>query len=65
VKEPPLLRDAQFEAEAEAFSLRFVCEDCGLFDAVRGCAHGYPVARHDRAAQAAGVLVFCKDFDVG
>lgn len=63
MKELPRLRDAQFEAEAERFSFRYVCEDCGLFDAARGCAHGYPTERHDRAAQATGVLTFCKDFE--
>lgn len=59
---PAFPRDARFEAEAERYRLRFVCEDCGLFDGARGCAHGYPTDRHVRAAQAVTVS-FCKDFD--
>jgi hypothetical protein len=64
VKALPLARDARFEDEAARFALRFVCEDCGLFDAARGCAHGYPTARYERAAQGA-TLAFCKDFEPG
>jgi hypothetical protein len=62
VSPAPLAQDERFRDEAERFQLRWVCEDCGLFDAARGCAHGYPVSRHDRAAQRVR-LTFCKDFE--
>lgn len=62
MKEAPIVADPRFREEAERYQLRWACEDCGLFDAVRGCAHGFPVARHDHAAQRVQ-LTFCKDFE--
>lgn len=60
-----LPRDPRFLAEVEAFGLRFECEDCGLFDAIRGCAHGYPTVRHRRATTLDDPkVVFCKDFEI-
>lgn len=58
-----LPRDARFEDEAARFALRYRCEDCGLFDAVRGCAHGYPTERHRDATADPRLVVFCKDFE--
>jgi len=60
-----IVRDARFDDEAARYRLRFVCEDCGLFDAARGCAHGYPTSRYDRAAQSGESLACCKDFERG
>lgn len=59
-----LPRDARFLEQAARFSLRYQCEDCGLFDALRGCAHGYPTERHDRASSSSPLVVLCKDFEV-
>ena len=58
-----LPRDAVFESEAQRYALRFRCEDCGLFDALRGCAHGYPTDRHRESTADPRWLVFCKDFE--
>ncbi len=58
-----LPRDALFREQAERFGLRYQCEDCGLFDAMRGCAHGYPTERHVRASSNDPVVLFCKDFE--
>lgn len=58
-----LVRDARFHEEEERFSLRWECEDCGLFDAVRGCAHGYPTDRHRHATADRAKVIFCKDFE--
>lgn len=59
-----LPRDDRFREQAAAYGLRYQCEDCGLFDVVRGCAHGYPVERHTRASSSEQLVVFCKDFEV-
>lgn len=58
-----LPRDERFREESERFDLRYECEDCALFDTVRGCAHGYPTERHLRSQRATSDLLFCKDFD--
>jgi len=58
-----------FDAQKEAFSFRFTCEDCAHFDERDGsCLHGFPnglhrLARYTRA-QRPEVIVFCKDFDL-
>lgn len=59
-----LPRDARFVEQAERYALRYRCEDCGLFDALRGCAHGYPTERHRQAESSSDRVVFCKDFEV-
>ncbi len=59
-----LPRDERFREEASRFDLRYECEDCVLFDSLRGCAHGYPNAEHLRSARASDDLVFCQDFDL-
>jgi len=58
-----LPRDERFREESERFALRYECEDCALFDSVRGCAHGYPSEAHRKSARATADLLFCKDFD--
>ena len=60
-------QDARFRRERARYDLRFCCEDCALFDPVRGaCAHGYPVEEHRRARyeDPAAEIVFCKDWDL-
>lgn len=59
-----LPRDARFREEELRFALRWQCEDCGLFDAIRGCAHGYPADRHRRETADDAKVIFCKDFEV-
>jgi hypothetical protein len=62
-------RTAKFDEEAERYSLRFCCEDCGHFDPVREvCRHEWPVAPHRRARYQARAapgdeVVFCKEFE--
>jgi hypothetical protein len=60
-----LERDARFRDEESRFKLRWQCEDCGLYDALRGCAHGYPTARHRNATADVSTILFCKDFEIG
>lgn len=60
-------QDDQFRAEHEAFSLKFTCENCTLFDErTESCAHGFPTEEH-RAARytdARALVVFCKEFEL-
>jgi hypothetical protein len=61
------LRTATFEAQRQAYVLRFCCEHCVHFDAERAaCTHRYPNAEHRLAHQqsAPPALVFCKEFDL-
>jgi hypothetical protein len=60
-----LVRDARFCDEEARFGLRWQCEDCGLFDRERGCAHGYPTERHRLATADPRTILFCKDFEIG
>ena len=58
---------AEFDAEREAFTLRFACEDCGHFDArSRGCRHEWPNERHRRVVdgEAPAMVDFCKEFEL-
>lgn len=59
-------QDARFREQAEAFTLRWNCEDCVLYAGGSDCAHGYPTMRHRRARyeDPAADLYFCKDFDL-
>ena len=59
-----LPRDARFHEEEARFDLKWCCDDCGLFDTRKGCAHGYPTERHLKATQDRSLVVFCKDFEV-
>jgi hypothetical protein len=58
----------EFDAEREAFALRFACEDCAHFDAgTRGCRHEWPNQTHRRAPAAEAhppLLDFCKEFEL-
>jgi hypothetical protein len=58
---------ADFDAEREAFSLRFCCEDCGHFDDRSGrCRHEWPNELHRRKSHdpAPPTLDFCKEFEL-
>ncbi|MEM8610176.1 MAG: hypothetical protein AAGF92_24010 [Myxococcota bacterium] len=59
-------QDARFREQREQYSLRWNCEDCALFDAELGCAHGYPTHRHRRSRydDPRADLLFCKDFEL-
>jgi hypothetical protein len=60
-------QDERFRQERERFALRWNCEDCALYDARRGCAHGFPTQRHRRSRydDPEAALLFCKDFELG
>ena len=60
------LVDERLRREARAFALRYTCESCGAFDAVReACAFGYPTAEHREAdLERATEIVFCKAFEL-
>lgn len=58
--------DERLLAEAQTFELRFSCEHCVYFDAVRErCSEGFPNHEH-RSATLSGraVVVFCKSFEL-
>jgi hypothetical protein len=63
-------RTERFDDEAERFSLRFTCEDCGHFDGARQqCRHGWPTGPHRREhylrpLRTGDDVVFCKEFEV-
>lgn len=59
-------QDARFREQRERFRLRWNCEECALFDAGAGCAHGYPTHRHrkSRYDDPMAALLFCKDFEL-
>jgi hypothetical protein len=68
-----LTRTSSFDDESERFSLRFCCEDCAYFDgSAARCRHDWPTELHRRAhycvelprTDAAGELVFCKEFEL-
>jgi hypothetical protein len=53
-----------FDAERDAFSLRFCCEDCAHFDpASDGCRHEWPNAEHRREHNG-DAIDFCKEFEL-
>jgi hypothetical protein len=57
--------DARLRREAEAFRLRFACDDCAHFDEGSSrCSLGYPAApRRDALDQPEVEL--CKSFELG
>jgi len=60
-------QDERFRIERARFHLRFVCEECALFDPeTAACAHGFPTDEHrkDRLADPDALIVFCKEFDL-
>ena len=59
-------QDPRFREQRARFALRWNCEDCALFDATRGCAHGFPTHRHrsSRYEDPKAELLFCKDFEL-
>ncbi|MAQ18636.1 MAG: hypothetical protein CMN30_28050 [Sandaracinus sp.] len=59
-----LVLGEEFRAEEARYDLRWNCEDCTRFDpeGVR-CAHGYPIATHQRAGKRTEDLTFCKEFE--
>ncbi|KPK12913.1 MAG: hypothetical protein AMJ62_15685 [Myxococcales bacterium SG8_38] len=59
-------QDERFHSQRERFRLKWNCEDCALFDAEAGCAHGFPTHRHrkSRYEDASAELLFCKDFEL-
>jgi len=56
----------ELKREADAFSLRFTCEDCAHFVVDAGaCAHGYPTEAHRSLTLATlTTLEFCKEFEL-
>jgi hypothetical protein len=58
--------DHRLREETEAFSFRFVCEQCAHFiERTGGCAEGFPNAVHRGRALGLGErLVFCKRFEL-
>ncbi len=58
--------DARFRHEAEAFQLRFGCEDCVHFALERrACANGYPTQPHlGVRLEERAELEFCKEFEL-
>ena len=56
--------DLHFLREAEAFALRFACEDCVHWNDTGACTLEYP-AEPRRDALAGESLMFCKEFDLG
>ena len=55
----------EFDVERERFGLRFACEDCAHFDAGdERCRHEWPNESHRRMPMPAGVLDFCKEFEL-
>ena len=58
--------DEQLREEAQAFQLRFGCEDCVHFATDRNaCANGYPTQPHlDVRLERRAHLYFCKEFEL-
>jgi hypothetical protein len=55
----------EFDIEREQFALRFCCEDCGHFDALRErCGHEWPNEEHRLARVGPPWLDFCKEFEL-
>lgn len=53
-------------AEMSRHRLAFGCERCAHADDRGHCSLGYPNAEHEEASLAErGVLVFCKEFELG
>ena len=61
-----VVQDERFREQRARFALRFTCEHCALFDAERGCAHGFPTDEHRTSYydDPDAPIVFCKDFDL-
>ena len=59
-------QDETFREQRKAFSLKWNCEECALYDAALGCANGYPTHRHRRSRfdDPNASLLFCKDFEL-
>jgi hypothetical protein len=54
----------RLRAEAQAFGLRFACEDCAYFDAERSrCLHGY-TERPSASDLEGDFVAFCKEFEL-
>ena len=56
--------DERLEREAERFRFRFRCDDCAHFDGAR-CGDGWPTREHRLPLARDGVIVFCKQFEMG
>jgi hypothetical protein len=55
----------EFDDERERFGLRFACEDCAHFEtSTQRCRHEWPNESHRREPPNAGVLDFCKEFEL-
>jgi hypothetical protein len=58
---------SEFDAERDAFALRFCCEDCAHFDpSDERCRHEWPNATHRAGdvAERPGMVDFCKEFEL-
>lgn len=57
--------DERFHREVAQHRVALYCEECVLFDAARGCAHGYPTEPHRKptANEVREWVFFCKDFE--
>ena len=56
---------AEFDAEREAFALRYCCEDCAYFDDLHArCRHEWPNELHRRERQSGPAVDFCKEFEL-
>lgn len=58
--------DTELVEQAEAYRLRYSCEDCCHFDdRAASCSLGYPNQQHRlRQLTPEQELVFCKEFDL-
>ncbi|HEY1954884.1 MAG TPA: hypothetical protein VGH28_04715 [Polyangiaceae bacterium] len=56
--------DARLADEAQRFRFRFTCDDCRHFQSER-CGDGWSTDEHRLPLAHGGVVVFCKEFEMG